>query len=153
MKHLPAFVMLLITILAATVSNILPLHAQSGVVIEGKTSGGAFVPALVGADGTLYANISGVLTMGGTTWSQTAVTVTSGVTAIVAADSTLKYIQIYNGSATGNIFIGPFSPVSSTTGYKVGPGQANAPLSPPINGLWAIGDIASNASIIVTTGR
>ncbi len=116
---------------------------------------GQELPIKVGADGTLYANISGTLTttMGATTWSQTAVTVTSGVTAIVAPDSTLKYIQIYNGDPTGNIYVGPMSPVTAATGYKIGPGQNNAPLSPAINGLWAIGDIASNSGVIVTTGR
>lgn len=135
--------------------------------IKGEVSTGVYKNVAVGADGKLLTTgtYSGTQTVNiGTmpnvtisainaTFSTTAVTVTSGVTAISPADAARTYFQIQNNHATGFISVSESSSVTTTTGTKVLPGQAYAPLVPPKSAMYAIGDVASNTSVIVVTGK
>jgi hypothetical protein len=122
--------------------------------IKGEVSTGVYQNIKTDGSGRMQvAPTSAVVNTSGATFSQVTITVTSGVTAISPADAAQRYFQVQNNSATGTIYVAPFSPVSATTGVKVGPAQTYWPLVAPTSAMYAIGDIASNSSVVVTTAK
>ena len=81
-------------------------------------------------------------------------TVTTTSAQLVAALATRKYLLVQNKDATGNIYLN-FGAGAATTanGLKIGPGQSyelNCNISTAA--IQAIGDVASNANVIVIEG-
>lgn len=81
-------------------------------------------------------------------------TVTSTSGAFLAVSPNRQILQIQNKDATGTIWFSTSAPTTQANGIKIGPGQMwEAPSTGcPISGFTAIGDIASNANIVVMEG-
>ena len=92
------------------------------------------------------ANVSG-------NFANTAPTVTNVDSIMLAASVSRRYIFIQNNDNAGNIFIKFGAAATSSTGVKIPPGGVwELQGFVPINDIHAIGDIASNANVIVVAG-
>ena len=84
--------------------------------------------------------------------ANTNVTVTTASSLILAASATRKYLLIQNKDASGNIYINFGAAATVVNGLQIGPlgsyELANNMLTAAIN---AIGDIASNANIVIVS--
>jgi len=89
---------------------------------------------------------------GAVTQSQNTVANTAGT--LVAANATRRYLLIQNKDGTGNVFINFTTTATVANGIKIAPGGSFMADSSfcPNNVISAIGDIASNANVIVVTG-
>jgi hypothetical protein len=80
-------------------------------------------------------------------------TVNSGAAqSLVAAGATRAALIIQNKHATGSIWIGNANTVTQADGLRIGPGgywEWDGSGAVPINQLWATGDVASNADVVV----
>lgn len=98
--------------------------------------------------------VSGNITLGGSAYTQTAATVTNASAQLLAANNDRRTLVIQNNHGSGNIFVRLDGGVATAAdGLKIAPGgsilfDSNAPTG-QIN---AIGDLASNPSVIVIEG-
>lgn len=87
-------------------------------------------------------------------FSNTAKTITTTEGQVLAANASRRYLLIQNKDNTGNIYI-KFGAGAATVanGLKLEPGEAyEASQYVPANEVRAIGDIASNANVLVVEG-
>ncbi len=167
MKQLPALVMLLATLLLAFASNILPLHAQQAVIIEGRTTSNTTVPVRVDASGVVSTNTTysgtqsvNIGTMPNVTISSVpALTSTPTFSSITVSPSSVvqatslntgrRVLSFWNLSTTSDVCYGPTSAVSCTTNPHI---QPNSPFFMTNNvfttAFWFVG-ANSGASPVV----
>lgn len=84
--------------------------------------------------------------------TQAAATVTTAAANLLAANASRRYMLIQNKDAAGNIWINlQGTAATQTNGIKIGPGQSyeSGSLYCSAAAISAIGDIASNANIVV----
>ena len=82
-----------------------------------------------------------------------AATVTSANAQLVAANVNRQYLLVQNNSATGNIFLNFGAVATLANGVKIGPGGSyEMPGTQSNQAVNAIGDIASNAAIVIVEG-
>jgi hypothetical protein len=86
--------------------------------------------------------------------TQAAVTVTSTAAALLAANTNRFYLLIQNKDLTGNIWINFAGTATTANGVKIVPGGFFAMDAATVStqAISAIGDIASNANIVVVEG-
>lgn len=82
----------------------------------------------------------------------TAKTVTNASASLVAASSTRQYLLIQNKDATGNIYVSTNGTTTAANGVKIGPGESYEMPFGCALAITALGDIASNANIVVVEG-
>lgn len=94
-----------------------------------------------------------VTNTGGTAWNFQQKTVTTTAAVMIATNAARRYLFIQNKDNTGNIWIQFGANPTITTGIKIEPGasfeMANFVAT---NGVYAIGDIASNPNVTVVEG-
>lgn len=85
-----------------------------------------------------------------TSFVNTAKTVTNADAQLIAANAARRYLLIQNNNATGSIFVTFGVAATLALGVKIIPG-GNLELSGPVSlqEIRAIGDIASNANVVV----
>lgn len=87
------------------------------------------------------------------TFSNTAKTVTTASAQMVADNAARQYLLIQNKDATGNVWVNFGAAATQANGVKIAPGGAWETSSvTPTNAVHAIGDIASNANIVLVEG-
>jgi hypothetical protein len=87
--------------------------------------------------------------------SQAAATVTSASAQLLAANANRRFLLIQNKDASGAIYLN-FAGAAATlaNGIKIGPGEAYESSAGWVSSaaIYAIGDIASNANIVIVEG-
>lgn len=103
-------------------------------------------------DQTLYGSISLQGQQG--QFTQAAATVTNASTLLNANNANRRYLMIQNKDATGNIFVNLAGAAATVAnGLKIGPGGSYECQGFVTSAaLYAIGDIASNANIVLVEG-
>lgn len=104
--------------------------------------------------GNVIATIASNKSATSAAFANTAKTVTSASTQLIAANTARQYLMIQNRDATGNIFLN-FGAAAATqaNGIKITPGGFwEWDTTIPTTAIQAIGDIASNANILVVEG-
>jgi hypothetical protein len=79
----------------------------------------------------------------------TQATVTNVAAQLDAVNAARKYLLIQNNHATGIVYLGFSAGVTAANGIKVVPGGFYEPACVPTGAIFAIGDIASNASVVI----
>ncbi len=88
------------------------------------------------------------------TYTNTAVTVTSASTQVIAANYTRRYFSIQNNHATANIYCTPTATATTANGVKIAAGQMWVPYMPSLNNaINCIGDTSSNTTVVITEGN
>lgn len=88
-----------------------------------------------------------------TTWTQSAPTVTSTSSTLLAANANRKLLVVQNNSATGTIYLA-FDEAATVAKLALAPGQSVwVSNSVPVSSVTAIGSIASNANVVVISGE
>ena len=83
----------------------------------------------------------------------TAKTVTTTSAQLLPANSARRYVMVQNRDPAGNVFLAFGVTATAANGVKIGPGQSfTAEVFAPANAINAIGDIASNANVLVVEG-
>jgi hypothetical protein len=135
--------------------------APTGVV-SGTVNVGNF-PATQPVSGTVSVGnfpatqpVSGTVSVGNTSgaWTQAPVTVTNASSQILAARAGRRYLMIVNKHATGIIYVNLTGAAATVAnGVELGPGDSYEIDNYCTNAaITAIGDIASNASVLVLEG-
>jgi hypothetical protein len=102
------------------------------------------------SSGTVTANIGNPAQAVG---ANTLATVTNANAQLLAANSTRKYLLIQNKDATGNIFINFGAVATVANGLRIAAGGSYELNCNVLTGVInAIGDIASNANIVIVQG-
>lgn len=90
---------------------------------------------------------------GGTTFVQTQATVTNADSVLVAANPNRKYLLIQNKDSAGNLYLNYSGVCTVANGIKItAGGSTDTVLAVHQGAVNAIGDIASNANVIVIEG-
>lgn len=128
------------------------------IMVENAAQAGKRLRIFYGVDvdfvGGMNATISVssvVPVLGNFTNSQKTVTTASAL--LSAADADRKYFLVQNNHAAGNIFIQFGAAAGLMSGIKIGPGvsyELNANMHS--GEIYAIGDIASNANVVIVEG-
>lgn len=84
----------------------------------------------------------------------TAKTVTNASAQLVAANASRRFLLIQNKDAAGNLFVTLDGTAATTAnGIKIGSGSTLIlDVFAPVGAIFAIGDVASNANIVVVEG-
>lgn len=125
--------------------------AQGGP-IRGEISAGNYVNIKSDAAGNLYVSpATGVAST--YTYTQTTPTVVSATTALLALNTSRKFVSIQNNDSSGILYIN-FGAAATTAHFKLIPG-ATLILDTVVStqAINAIGSIASNANISVIEGQ
>lgn len=122
-----------------------------------STAGGDFefvtrVGNVVGYDKSPVGNVEVLNNQGA--FTSTAKTVTSASASLVAANAQRRYLEIQNNDPTGSIFVNVAGAAATTAnGRKIGPGESwQLDNYAPTGQVFAIGDAASNANVLVVEG-
>jgi hypothetical protein len=124
------------------------------LTIINKTASANTVRIFVG-DENFIDGISGSLSVTktvmptGGSHANTQATVTNVAALFDAANPSRQYLLIQNNHATGILYLGFYAGVTAANGIKVVPGGFWEPACVPTGAIYAIGDIASNASIVM----
>lgn len=87
------------------------------------------------------------------TFSNTQKTVTNASGQLVAANANRQYLLIQNKDAAGNVYIAWGGAATTAAGIKIPPGGSfEQPATQSTQAIFAIGDIASNANVVVVEG-
>lgn len=124
------------------------------VRIESTAGGAVHFVTRLGNDVGYQKAPTGEITLGQGTFTNTAKTVTTASASLVAANTARRYLEIQNKDAAGSIFVNVAGVAATTAnGRKIGPGESWALLGyVPTGEVFAIGDAASNANIVVIEG-
>lgn len=103
-------------------------------------------------DQTLYGSITLLGQQGA--FAQAAATVTNASALLAAANANRRYLLIQNNDGAGNIFVNLAGAAATVAdGIKIAPGGSYEVQGfVPSGALYAIGDIASNANIVLIEG-
>lgn len=113
-----------------------------------------------GNDGIVAEPIPGAIGQAGmpitsptATYTHSAVTVTNASQQFLTANSSRRYLLIQNRDVTGNIFMRFGAAATTATGIQIAPG-ANYEIDTAVSGQTVniIGDIASNANVLIVEG-
>jgi hypothetical protein len=124
------------------------------LTIVNKTASANTVRIFVG-DENFIDGMSGAIAVTSTamptagTHANTQATVTNVAAQLEAANTARKYLMVQNNHATGILYLGFAAGVTAANGIKVVPGGFYEPACVPTGAIHAIGDIASNASIVI----
>ena len=106
---------------------------------------------LAGLTGNM--TISSIVPVQSGSFANTNATVTNASAQLVAANTARKYLLIQNNSATGTIYVRFGTAATVATGVAISPGGAyEMDAAQSTQAIHAIGDIASNANIVVVEG-
>lgn len=103
-------------------------------------------------DDAIDNRIAGTVSVsGGTNYTNTAPAVTTGSTALVAANAARKYLYVENNHATGTIYLNFSAAATVGNGKKISPGgyYETPALAPHLGAVNVIGDVANNAVIVL----
>ncbi len=88
-----------------------------------------------------------------TPYTNTGVTVTNASQQFLAANASRKYLLIQNKDATGTIYVNFGAAATVANGVRLTPGAVYEMTGmPPNNSINIIGDIASNANVVLVEG-
>ena len=119
-------------------------------ISQGKKAGSAQVAGNIAVSGGVTVNSQIPAQAVG---SNTQKTVTNASTSLVAANAQREYLLIQNKDATGNIYIVFNAAATVAAGVKITPGGSFELNSNILTAqIFAIGDIASNANVVVVEG-
>ncbi len=82
----------------------------------------------------------------------TAKTVTSASTQLIGANAARQYLLIQNKDPSGTIYVTFGGAATALNGVRIGPGGNWEPPVAPTTAANAIGDLASNANVVVVEG-
>lgn len=86
-------------------------------------------------------------------FANTAATVTTASAQLSAANAGRQYLLIQNKDTAGSIWINFGAAATQANGVKIGPGGAwESGSVTPSNAVFAIGDLANNANVVVVEG-
>lgn len=134
-----------------------PPGGFNGMLIESATTQTVTVAIVAGEAG--YDRAAGVISVAnipatGGAYTNTQKTVTNASAQLLPANSGRRNLLIQNKSLAGSVWLAFGVAATTANGVKLGPGGVyEAPgFYLPTNDIYAIGDIASNAEIVVLEG-